>query len=179
MKKPLGAGRILANISALKGFTTKRELADLFGVGPSAVTDWTNRKGDRIPERRLADIARAQGFSWDWLIYGEGSPFAVTARVAATQIELDPSEIELLAKIKGSPAFKKAVQKLVGLPEEEMSLIGSLADSLRTREGRRTPPATFSPHAGGEARGGVAESKKTSESPYLKWNSRYPLTTNK
>jgi hypothetical protein len=176
MKRPLGAGRILANIQALKGFTTKRELADFFGVGPSAVTDWTNRKGDRIPERRLADASRAHGLNWEWLAYGEGHPYDRPSVDKTTGVLLDPAELELLARVKSSPLFKKAVHRLLGLPEEQLKILGQLAEALNSPDEpeRRRRGATISGTTPTSEQGADAPKNVGESAPFLKYHVRYP-----
>lgn len=155
MKRMLGASRILANIAQIKGFTTRRELADFFGVGPSAVTDWVNRKGDRIPEKRLSEACRLHGLRWQWIAYGETPPYEEVMVDRTSGIELTPREMELIARVKASPQFRGAVDRLLGLGDAEIRLISQVAHSMS---------------------GGKSQETDTAGAPYRKWISRYPLT---
>jgi hypothetical protein len=130
MQEMLKASQIFKNICELMGYSTKRQLAEFFRVGPSAVTDWQNRKGDRIPERRLAQAARQHQLRWQWLAYGEGPPFERQLVEASSGIELAPQELELLTKLKGSTLFRRAVDRLLGLDDSQVKLICQVAESM-------------------------------------------------
>jgi hypothetical protein len=134
MQQILGATQILKNIGELMGYSTKRQLAEFFGVGPSAVTDWQNRKGDRIPERRLAYVARLHGLRWQWLAYGDGPPYERQHVEQSSGIELAPRELELLGKLKGSALFRRAVERLLGLDDSHIKLICQVAESMGPRK---------------------------------------------
>lgn len=177
MKKQLGAGRILANLLTLKGFTTKRQLAEFFGVGPSAVTDWTNRKGDRIPARRLARACQVHGLRWEWLAYGEGPPYTTQMVDNRTGLDLDPAEVAFIERIKSSPNFKAAVDRLLGLPEEQLRIISLLAAELKASEGnaQRSVHETIEPFAN-ESQPHSDADKSSQPEPFLLYDSRYPLT---
>lgn len=159
MKKSLGAGDILANIKKLKGFETNRQLAEFFGVCPSAVTDWVNRKGDRIPDRRLADVSRVHSISWRWLVYGEGAPFDGDAAPAGNDGPPDPDIAALLARLRASPQFRRAVRHLIGLDDTQMKLVSQLSESLAGRNSEAYPPPR--------------------EQSYRKWTTCYPLLRDK
>lgn len=154
MKTMLTASRILENIAQLKGFETKRELADFFGVGPSAVTDWVNRKGDRIPEKRLSEVCRRHGLRWQWVAYGEAPPYEEILVDRNSSIELDPREMELIARVKSSPQFRGAVNRLLGLGEAEICLIAQVAQSMSRSK---------------------SEKQGAEKAPYRKWVSNYPF----
>ncbi|TAL16215.1 hypothetical protein EPN96_10225 [bacterium] len=160
MNEMLAASRILENLRNLLGFKTKREAAGFFGVGPSAICDWVQRKGNKIPPSRLAEAARRHNIRWQWLAYGEGRPYEESLVETSTGVELGREEILLLQKLKESPAFKQAVKTLIGLDEREIKLLGAVADSM-TRTG------------------GVRENKKqesSGEEPWLEWRAEFPLT---
>jgi hypothetical protein len=157
VRNQLGAKEILENIQKLNGFTTRRELADFFGVGPSAVTDWVNRKGNLIPTRRLAEVARRYHLRWQWLTYGEGQAYETNYIEESTGVDLAPQELELLAKIKNSIPFKRAVDHLLGLPEEQVVIISRLVQSMSPKPGNTK--------------------KEQKEPVYRHWNRGFPLTT--
>lgn len=138
MKKILGAKAIFSNIKKLKGLTAKKQVAEFFGVGPSAVTDWTNRKGDSIPARRLAYASTRHGIRWQWLAYGEGDPYEEPAPEAKHPLPLAPSEVELLEKIKTSPQFRRAVERLLCLDDEKIKLIAKVAESMNDPAAAKT-----------------------------------------
>lgn len=154
MKKVHDAHDILARLSALKGFRTRRELAEFFGVCPSAVSDWVNRKGNRIPDRRLGEICSKHSMNWHWLAYGEGAPYEVMEGHGDLLCKPDPDDLLLLERLKSSPRLRRAVKSLLGLGEDQMLLVSRLAESLDRGQS-------------GPARNG--------EAPYLKWNASYPL----
>ena len=166
MKKTLPASRILENISQLKGYSTKRELAEFFGVGPSSITDWVNRKGDLIPARRLAEASRRHGLRWQWLAYGEAPPYEEQPVEVRTGVELDPAQLELLRRIKESPAFRRAVDRLIGLEEEQVRLVTRLAESMRPAP----IPMPREDHALS------ASDTCAEELPYREWRSHSSLT---
>lgn len=172
MKKQLGAAQILANIAALKGFATKRQLADFFGVGPSAITDWTNRKGDRIPARRLAQACHVHGLRWEWLAYGEEPPYATQAVDNRTGLDLAPSELELLERVKSSANFREAVDKLLGLPEDHLRMIAMLAAELKNSSGPRGVRERTAPYASGKEAANVPG--QAGNEPFLRYDFPYP-----
>jgi len=159
MNSLLKADRILRNIQELRGLATKRQLADFFGVGPSSITDWVNRKGNRIPSRRLAEACRRHGLRWQWLAYGESPPYENNLVEKASGVPLGPNEIILLSKVKESPAFRSAVERLLGMDEEQVRLIARLAESM-------SPTAQKQPQA-------------AQERPYRKWRASLPLTNSR
>lgn len=161
MKQILSAHEILRNVRTLKGFRTGRELAGFFGVGASSITDWVARKGDRIPARRLMEASRRHGLRWQWLAYGEGPPYESEHVDVATGVALDPAEVELLGRIKASTAFRKAVDRLLDLDEDQVRLLGQLAESLSSA--RREPPASKTP-------------SRPARDSVLTWRSGFPLT---
>ncbi|PLX46577.1 MAG: hypothetical protein C0609_00155 [Deltaproteobacteria bacterium] len=133
MKRVLGAKEVYSNIQKLKGFRTKRELADFFCVSPSAISDWVNRNKDTIPAKKLAEASHRHNIRWQWLSYGELPPYEEKVIERSTGIELAPSEVELLGKIKGSPAFRQAVERMMGLDEHCIKLVASVAQSMGER----------------------------------------------
>ncbi len=156
MKKTLSASSIIENVKKLNGFKTKREVAEFFGVGPSAVTDWTNRKGDKIPAKRLAEASHCHKLRWQWLAYGEIPPYEDQHIVEQTGLPLTPNELELLEHIKKSKAFKEAVERLGTLGDRELKLISQLASSITTPQ---SPPQ-----------------KDTECEPYIRRSTSFPLT---
>lgn len=162
MKKPLGATQTYDKIQELMGFSTRRELAAFFGVTPSAITDWATRKGNKIPAARLAEAARRHSLRWQWLAYGELPPYEETVVEKLTGVVLGPEETTLLRKIKESPAFRSAVNELLGLDEGQMRLIAKVACSFSGRRGGTLPPEDNEPAA---------------KEPFLEYRSGLPLTT--
>ncbi len=158
MSRLLGASTIYTNVQKLKGYTTKRELAEFFGVGPSSISDWVTRKGNTIPAKRLADACDRHGLRWQWLACGEGPPYEVQTVDEVKKIDLDPGEVELLGKLKCSPHFRRAVEKLLGMDETQIKLLTKLAESM-------APP-----------REETVASSKCSDGATLQWNSSLPLT---
>lgn len=153
MKQLLPADRIFRNVQELMGFTTKRQLAEFFSVGPSSITDWVNRKSNKIPARRLAEASRRHGIRWQWLAYGESPPYEENHVEASTGVSLAPNELALLSKVKTSPAFRAAVEKLLGLDEEQVRLIARVAKSMSNS----------------------ADAAPTAQ-PFRKWRAPLPLT---
>lgn len=159
MKKTLGAREILTNVKKLKGLETNRQLAEFFGVCPSAVTDWVNRKGNRIPDRRLADACRAHSISWRWLVYGDGAPFEGDIRPDPADGPPDPDFTAITERLKASPQFRRAVKSLIGLDENQVKLVSQLSESLAGGKNEiKAPPR---------------------EPPYRKWTLGYPILRDK
>jgi len=140
VKEILGARRILDNVRKLKGYRTNREVAEFFGVGASSITDWVTRKGDRIPARRLMEAARRHELNWSWLAYGEGPPRGELLVEVRTGVALEPGEMEVLEKIKASPAFRKAVHGLLGLDDARVRLVARVAESMASAPPLEPPP---------------------------------------
>jgi len=136
MKRVLGAKEVYSNIQKLKGFTTKRELAEFFCVSPSAISDWVTRNNDTIPAKKIAEASHRHNLRWQWLSYGELPPYEEKIVEKRTGIELDPVEVELLGRIKKSPVFRQAVERMMGLDEHCIKLVASVAESMgeKTRE---------------------------------------------
>ena len=100
---------------------------------------------------------------WQWLAYGEAPPYEEQPVEVRTGVELDPAQLELLQRIKESPAFRRAVDRLIGLEEEQVRLVTRVAESMRptsTPDDQSTPPPAQS----------------TEELPYREWHSHSSLT---
>ncbi len=157
-RTPLSASEILQNIQELKGFKTKKNLAEFFGVRPSAISDWVHRNGNRIPPKHLERAALNHELRWQWLLFGESPPYETECVDTATGVRLAPDELELIERVKNSPSFRRAVDKLLGLDDDKVKLLAKVAESM-------------------SAAGPPADAKIDKESPFHRWNSGFPLTS--
>ena len=147
MRTMLCASDILENVRALRGFTTNRELADFFGVGPSSITDWVKRKGDAIPAKRLAEVSRRYSIRWQWLAYGEAPPYEATYVDSLSGIEVDPGlrvhEAAVVAR-----SLRRRIEEISGVDHADIHLE---LDDLAHQE---LPPTLQGPRSqGGSSRG--------------------------
>ncbi len=54
---------------SLYGDYSRDDLAALFGVGPSAISDWRNNR-KKVPWDKLVFAVQTKGVTWDWLLEG-------------------------------------------------------------------------------------------------------------
>lgn len=91
---------VLTRIKSLYGAKTRIELCEKMGIGLSTYDTWRNK--DRIPDRKLRQIAEDKGVSYEWLTSGKGEkvifdgPMFLNELLRATieSRKIEPSAIE-------------------------------------------------------------------------------------
>ena len=95
---------------------SRKEMATIFGVGASAISDWENNKS-KIPWKRLEYAVETKGVSWDWLLLGKEEGIAKGGDVnGMMSIQVDDKAgrrmCEFIAEIKKDPDWRSRCERL-------------------------------------------------------------------
>jgi Bacteriophage CI repressor helix-turn-helix domain. len=66
------ASEVINRLRQLLGAATDLELAEKMGIGRTAPSNWRNRNS--IPYELVAEVAKRERVSLDWLIFGQALP---------------------------------------------------------------------------------------------------------